>query len=99
MFNADRVIDIAHLIGSCDFRVTIQLYVTQARAWVITVGESDWQRHIVPNTTAKTLGILSVEQSKKFGFEIDTNDVIEEVTLDNLIAGGYSDVRKKLKPE
>ncbi len=101
--DANKVVEIAQKIGSCDFRVTISNYVIGGnRPWVITVGETTWQRHLVvaqiDETGNAVLLVLSPEQSSNFGYDIDTTDVERSTTLEELIAGEYSGVKEALYP-
>lgn len=105
--NAETVTAIASAIANCDFRVTIQRYITgQGRPWIITVGETWWQRHIVVEVAEEdgsdaTLAILSPEQSENFGYEIGagSGNIDRHVTLKELIAKGFTSVKAVLRPE
>lgn len=101
----DSVIAVATIIGRCDFRVTVSRYIPREKSpWVITVGESVWQRHLVVDQidedgTDATLRILAPAQSEKFGYNIDIQDVERRITLRELIANTYTSVKEALKPK
>ena len=94
-------------IANCEFRVTIQRYITgNNRPWVITVGETFWQRHIVIETAEEdgsdaTLAILMPEQSENFGYELGTGDqnIDQHILLKDLIAKGFTSVKAALYPK
>ncbi|MBP9856103.1 MAG: hypothetical protein KBC48_02245 [Candidatus Pacebacteria bacterium] len=97
---------IAETIGHCDFRVTVQRYMLgNDYPWIITVGEGTWQRHLVvesiaPDGKNATFAVLSHTQSDKFGYDINTLDVVNRLTLRELIGteNKYSNVKKALLP-
>jgi hypothetical protein len=103
--NANMVELIAKAIARCDFRTTISKYVSSDDwSWVITVGESNWQRHLAvveisPDSCDAVLNILKPEQSTKFGYDLNTNDVESSIKLSDLIAGSYVGVKNLLKPK
>lgn len=104
--SSDVVIAIAQAIGHCDFRTTVSLYTNRSNSpWVITVGESDWQRHLtVLSTTVGIYGsdaelaILESSQSDNSGYDIRTYCVERVIRLSELIAGNYISVKKALYP-
>jgi hypothetical protein len=102
---AETVTTVAYAIACCDFRVTIQRYVTsQGRPWIITVGEVSWQRHIVVESVAAdgsdaVLAILTPEQSQHFGYDISTRNIDRRTSLKELIAAAYTGVKSALYPE
>ena len=99
---AETVTTVAYAIACCDFRVTIQRYVTsQGRPWIITVGEVSWQRHIVVESVAAdgsdaVLAILMPEQSENFGYDISTRNIDRRTSLKELIASAYTGVKSAL---
>lgn len=102
---ANPILAVASAIGNCDFRVTISRYVNGlVRPWVITVGESGWQRHLVVEKIDEdgndaTFAILSPDQSDKFGYDINTKDAVARIMLSDLIRKGYTGVKKFLQPK
>lgn len=102
---AEAVEAVARKIAWCDFRVTVQRYMTGEDApWVITVGESAWSRHLVvesatPDGSDADLAILVPEQSARFGYDIGFSAVERRVTLQELIAGSYPGVKSTLRSQ
>ncbi len=102
----DLVIAIAQMIGSCDFRTTVSLYTTSShKPWVITVGESNWRRHIIVEEVVvgvhgleATLAVLPTSESDKFGYDIRTDKVDGRISLSDLVAGKYVGAKKVLYP-
>lgn len=100
------VIAIAETIARCDFRVTVSCYVTRPGSpWVITVGESRWQRHVVVKSVTVglehgdvVLAILEQTESNKFGYDVRTDRVEREITLLDLTADNYLSVKQALYP-
>lgn len=103
---AEIIVVIAQVIGRCDFRTTVSLYTTATNSpWIITVGESSWQRHLIverveitPEGVNADLGILPSTESSKFGYDIRTNHVDRRIKLSELIANRYIGVKKVLFP-
>lgn len=100
-----RVAEAAVTISRLDFQVTISRYVNAQKNsyWVITVGESRWQRHLVvkeigKDNSAIKLGVLKERQRPEIGYQIDINDLNGTVTLEELTMDGYEGVRLWLKP-
>ncbi len=93
---------VAGQIAQQDFRVTLSEYISRKGSpWVITVGESYWQRHLVIETVIHggndaTLAILANEQSVLRTLDIDTTKVDRRVSLKELLAGRYSGIRQAL---
>jgi hypothetical protein len=103
---AEVVTMIAWAIGRCDFRTTISRYTTSDnQPWVITVGESNWQRHLIVKDAvinekglSATLGVLSTNESDKFGYDVNTNNVVRVIELKQLVSENYIGVKKILFP-
>ncbi len=95
--NAHRAAKVAAMIANCDFRTAISKYTTGDKGqWVITVGESSWQRHMIVKETKRhsaTLAILSADQSSRSVIDLDTSKVEQEISLKDLIASGYTGVK------
>lgn len=104
----ETIITIAQIIGRCDFRTTVSRYTTSTNTpWVITVGESSWQRHLLvesasvgegPFRANATLAILAQSESGKFGYDIDTRKIEKRIELSELVADHYISVKKALFP-
>lgn len=100
----DIAIQIARVIGQCDFRTTVSRYTTIPDApWIITVGESGWRRHLIVTETSNgicgpdaELAVLATSESDKFGYDIRTDRVDRAIRLSSLISGGYVGVKKVL---
>ena len=103
--NAETVASIAIRIARCDFRVTMSRYITSLNSpWVITVGESEWRRRLVveksnEDGTEATLGILSDEGFEGGNAYTNSNEVVRQVSLKDLVANNYMSVKKALKEE
>ncbi len=99
------IIAIAQSIANCDFRTTVQMYVTgRTGPWIITVGEMKWQRHMVveqvnDDGSDATLAVLGPDQSTKFGCDISLRDVTVRVQLKDLIRNKYTSVKNYLQPQ
>ena len=100
------IISIAEVIARCDFRTTVFRCITNSDSpWIITVGESSWQRHLIVEETSigisgsdATMAILSVDESNKFGYDINVNNIEKRICLSELVAEGYVGVWKSLRP-
>lgn len=96
---ADLVAKIGTAIATCDFRVTVSRYINgKGRPWVITVGESSWQRHLVVEEVNEDgsdaeLAILTKDQSTRSGYDIDCRSVEHRVSLKDLVAASYMSVK------
>jgi hypothetical protein len=97
---------IASSIANCDFRVTLSRYMcSKGYPWIVTVGEHDWQRHIViesvtPDASDANLVILSPEESRHFGYDINWRAAERRMTLKELVSdGSYGSVIAALRPE
>ena len=96
---------IAKAIAQCDFRVTISKYMgPQNWPWIITVGESYWQRHLAVIEISEdccdaALDVLKSEQSGNSGYNISWSDVERRISLSDLIADKYRGVKSILKPK
>ena len=101
--SGDLVQAIARMIAWRDFRVTVSSYVTRSDApWIITVGEQDWQRHLVVegvgfegDTLHATFAILAKEESERTGYDIGVRNVAKRMTLAQL--GGYASMKNELR--
>lgn len=106
--NPETVIAIAKTIGECDFRTLVSKYTTSDSdhsPWVITVGESTWQRHLVVENLGErggimdaTLALLTTSESERFGYQIRTNNVQRRISLKELVSGRYLGVKRVLYP-
>lgn len=104
----NEVVLVAKKIAKCGFRATIQIYITGTsrpmdRPWIITVGESEWQRHIVVERVIDDdeamLAVLGPDQSAKFGYDININDVVMRIKLTDLVRDNYVGVKNFLQPQ
>ena len=105
----DIIISITQAIGRCDFRTTVSLYTTGSDLsrfpWIITVSESNWQRHIIVESAMvgtigceANLAVLATSESEKFGYDIRTDRIETRLTLSELITDRYIGVKKVLCP-
>lgn len=99
---ADVAIRAAEAIGHCDFRTAVSCYTTgKGNPWVITVGESSWQRHLVVIRTRGEdveLGILPKSQSVLSAIDMmDTRHFEGIVMLSDLTALSYGGIRELLQ--
>lgn len=101
---ASLVTQIADQIAACDFRVTMSRYVTRPGSpWIITVGETGWQRHLVveevnPLGTDANLAVLTRGQSSNFGYKINDKSIERYVTLKQLTVNKHQSVLAVLCP-
>lgn len=98
---------VAKIIGQCDFRVALSRYMGRDNSpWIITVGESNWRRHLVLNEGCASksreeialLEILSQEESEKFMLDIRSDNIVGHIMLFDLVSNGYLGVKKALYP-
>lgn len=94
---------IARAIGNCDFRVKASKDGKSPDSpWIITVGESTWQRHILVKELLgdadATLTLLGTTQSIVTPADADVTDIANDIQLSELIAGRYIGVKSALKP-
>lgn len=104
----ENVIAIAQAIGRCDFRTTISMYTaSRNNPWVITVGESGWQRHLVVESDGDgdimnaTLAVLHTSESDQYGYDIRTGEIQKRIQLGKLVGNlgnKYIGVKKVLYP-
>ena len=96
---------IAARIANCDFRVTITQHVAHSDAhkmWIITVGETTWQRHLVvtefvKGDTRPRLDVLKQIQSGQMIIDVNPHDIDFILPdFEAFIDSGYAGVKKTL---
>lgn len=93
------VMQLAENLADCDFRVSISRYISGGGGkWIITVGEQGWRQHLVvesiaPDGRDAAVSLLSPEQSGKSGYDIDVADVQATSTVNQLVRGGYTQIK------
>jgi hypothetical protein len=97
------VAGIAAQIANIDFRTAVSCYTSRSgeTPWTITVGESNWQRHlrvldIAGDGTDATLGILQFGHYGENILNVDEAPIEQTVTLKELIELRYPGVKKLL---
>ncbi len=101
----ESVLAIAKTIGQNDFRVAVGRYAHGDNPpWIVTVGENDWQRHLVVlgnegGGKHASLGILAASESGKSPLHLDPTMVERTISLNRLTAEGYSGIRRMLHPQ
>lgn len=98
------VVTVAEIIANLDFRTAVLRHANrQDSPWLISVGESSWQRRLVveqvnESATEATFAILTPTQSYKSVWDIDTRDVERRITLSELLTKDFVGVKQVLKP-
>ena len=101
----ESVLAIAKAIGQHDFRASVGRYAHGDNPpWIITIGENDWQRHLVVignegGGKHATLALLAASESKKSVLHLDPTRVERTITLHELTAESYAGIRRILYPQ
>lgn len=92
---------VAKAIAVCDYRVSLSKYVSRDDPWLITVGESVWQRRLLIQEIKGgqiTLAVLAKSESREPDYDVSFDKVERIITLANLTKEGYISVKAVLNP-
>lgn len=101
----ESALAIAKTIGQNDFRAAVSRYAHGDNPpWIVTIGENDWQRHLVVLDNEgggkhASLGILAASESGKSSLHLDPTRVERTITLNRLTAESYTGIRRILHPQ
>jgi hypothetical protein len=103
-FSINALMRVVQGIAHCDFRTAISRYATGDGPWIITVGETGWQRHLVVDAIVNHgqdayLALLKSTENDKSPAHIDHTQVEKTFMLSNLVADRYTGIKQMLGVE